>query len=65
MIAVRAGNAPAAIINLEIDPITVAGCAFDDISLVQVSDPIIFDKVKKGDIVTVDAEKGEVIVEKK
>ncbi|MBA7663465.1 hypothetical protein ES703_71510 [subsurface metagenome] len=29
-LAVRAGNAPAAIVNLEVDPITVAGCALDD-----------------------------------
>ena len=64
-LAVRAGNAPAAIINLEMDPITVAGCAFDDIPLVEVSDPSIFDKVKKGDIVTVDTEKEEVIVQRK
>ncbi len=61
-LAVRAGNAPAAIVNLEIDPITVAGCAFDDIPMVQVEDPSIFDQVKEGDMVTVDADKGEVIV---
>lgn len=62
-LAVRAGNAPAAIINVEIDPITVAGCAFDDIPLVQV-DAAIFDQVNNGDIITVDTEKGEVVVEK-
>ena len=61
-LAVRAGNAPAAIINLEIDPITVAGCALDDIPMVQVEDPGIFDQVKNGDLVTVDADNGKVIV---
>lgn len=60
-LAVRAGNAPAAVVNLELDPITVAGCALDDIPLVQLEDSSIFDQVKNGDTVTVDADKGEVI----
>ena len=59
-LAVRAGNAPAAMVNYEIDPITVAGCAINDIPLLKVDDTSIFDKVKNGDIVTVDASRGEV-----
>jgi len=59
-LAVRAGNAPAAIVNLEVDPITVAGCALDDIPMVQVEESSIFDEVKNGDIVEVDADKGQV-----
>jgi len=53
-LAVRAGNAPTAMVNYEIDPITVAGCAINDIPLLKVDDTSIFDKVKNGDIVTVD-----------
>jgi len=60
-LAVRAGNAPVAIVNLEIDPITVAGCALDDIPLVQLKDSSIFDQVKNGDIIMVDADKGEIM----
>ena len=59
-LAVRAGNAPAAMVNYEIDPITVAGCAINDIPLLKVDDTSIFDKVKNGDIVTVDTSRGEV-----
>ena len=59
-LAVRAGNAPAAMVNYEIDPITVAGCAINDIPLLKVDDTSIFDKVKNGDVVTVDANRGEV-----
>lgn len=59
-LAVRAGNAPAAMVNYEIDPITVAGCAINDIPLIKVDDPKIFDEVKNGDIVTVDTSRGEV-----
>lgn len=62
-LAVRAGNAPEAIVNYEIDPITVAGCAINDIPLLKVDDTSIFDKVKNGDIVTVDTNRGEVSLE--
>lgn len=62
---VRAGNSPAAIINIEIDPIAVYACALEDIPMVQVEDPSIFDQVKNGDTVTVDADKGEVVIIKK
>ena len=62
-LAVRAGNAPTAMVNYEIDPITVAGCAINDIPLLKVDDTSIFDKVKNGDIVTVDTNRGEVSLE--
>jgi len=62
-LAVRAGNAPEAMVNYEIDPITVAGCAINDIPLLKVDDTSIFDKVKNGDIVTVDTNRGEVSLE--
>jgi len=62
-LAVRAGNVPTAMVNYEIDPITVAGCAINDIPLLKVDDTSIFDKVKNGDIVTVDTNRGEVSLE--
>jgi len=61
-LACRYGNRPAAVINLEIDPVTVAGYALEDIPMVQAEDASIFDQAKNGDTVTVDADKGEVIV---
>lgn len=62
---VRAGVAPVAVVNLEIEPLAVVGCALQDIPLVQVEDSSIFDQVKNGDTVTVDADKGEVVIIKK
>jgi len=61
-LACRYGNCPAAIVNLEIDPFIVQGCVFQNIPMVQVEDPSIFDQVKSGDMVMVDADKGEIIV---
>jgi predicted aconitase with swiveling domain len=61
-LACRHGNKPAAIVNLEIDPITAAACALQDIPFLQISDPGIFDRVKNGDRITVDADKGEIIL---
>ena len=58
----RFGNAPAAIINSKIDSFVVLGCVLQDIPLVEVQDVSIFDQVKNGDTVTVDADRGEVII---
>lgn len=58
--ACRFGHAPAAIVNLELEPFIVQGCVMQNIPLVQVEDETIFDHVKNGDIVTVDSGKGEV-----
>ena len=58
----RHGNAPAAMINTRIDPFVALGCVLQEIPLVQVEDEGIFDEVKTGDMVTVDADKGEIIV---
>jgi len=49
-------------VNLEIDPFTVQGCVMQKIPLVQIEDACIFYQAKNGDTVTVDADKGEVIV---
>lgn len=57
----RLGNAPAAIINSKLDPFVALGCVLQDIPLAQVEDSSIFDQVKNGDTVTVDADRGEVI----
>lgn len=59
--ACRYGNRPAAAVNLEIDSVTVAGYALDDIPMVQAEDLGIFDQVRDGDIVTVDADNGEIV----
>jgi len=59
----RSGNAPAAMINSRLDPFVALGCVLQDIPLVQVEDPSIFDQVKNGDTVTVDADRGEVIID--
>jgi predicted aconitase with swiveling domain len=58
----RFGHRPAAMVVLEKHPFVVLGCVLQDIPLVQVYDSSIFDQVKSGDTVTVDADKGEVIV---
>jgi len=60
--ACRFGHAPAAIVNLELEPFIVQGCVMQNIPLVQVEDETIFAHVKNGDIVTVDSEKGEVTI---
>ena len=54
--ACRLGNIPAAIVNLEVEPIMVQGCVFQGIPFVQVADSSIFDEIKNGDMVTVDAD---------
>ena len=61
-LACRYGNCPAAMVNLEIDPFTVQGCVMQKIPLVQIEDASIFYLAKNGDTVTVDADKGEIIV---
>jgi predicted aconitase with swiveling domain len=61
-LACRFGNAPAAIINSKMDPFVGLGCVLQGIPLVQVEDSSIFDQVKNGDIVTVDADGEEVSI---
>jgi predicted aconitase with swiveling domain len=60
----RLGNAPAAMIISKLDPFVALGCVLQDIPLVQVEDSSIFDQVKNGDTVTVDADRGEVRIGK-
>ncbi|MFC1815109.1 aconitase X swivel domain-containing protein [Thermodesulfobacteriota bacterium] len=58
----RFGNAPSAIINSKVDPFVVLGCVMQDIPLVMVEDLTIFEQVKNGDTVMVDADTGEITV---
>lgn len=58
----RAGTAPAAIINSEVDTLVVWGCVVNDIPLLQVKDNRIFEEVKKGDMVTFDPKTEEVLI---
>ena len=60
--ACRRGHAPAAIVNVELEPFVVQGCVMQGIPLVQVADGDIFAEVKDGDIVTVDSLSGEVVI---
>ena len=53
-LAVRSGNSPAAIVNLELDPVTVAGCAMNCIPMLQLYDDSAFSIVKTGDWVSID-----------
>jgi uncharacterized protein len=61
-LACRFGNAPAAMINSKLDPFVALGCVLEGIPLVQVEDTSIFDEVKNGDVLTVDADRGEVSI---
>ena len=59
----RYGNSPAAIVNSKLDEFVVLGCAIQDIPLVLIEDLSVFNQLKNGDKITVDADKGEVIVD--
>ena len=61
-LACRFGHAPAAMVNSKLDPFVALGCVLEGIPLVQVEDARIFDEVKNGDVLTVDADRGEVTV---
>jgi len=58
----RFGNAPAAMINSKLDPFVTLGCILQDIPLVQIEDESFFEQVKNGDLVTVDADRGEISI---
>ena len=60
-LACRHNSTPAAIVNLEIDPLVAAACVFNDVPLVQLEDTGIFDEVQTGDPVTVDTTRGIVV----
>ena len=49
-------------VNSKLDPFVALGCVLEGIPLVQVEDARIFDEVKNGDVLTVDADRGEVTV---
>jgi len=61
-LACRFGNAPAAMVNSKLDPFVTLGCTLQNIPLVLVEDERFFEYVKKGDLVTVDADQGEIRV---
>jgi uncharacterized protein len=58
------GVAPAAIVNMTADPVTVVGCTIAEIPMVAYCDRDPVAVIKTGDLVTVDADAGTVIVEK-
>lgn len=58
-------KAPKAIINLRADPITAQGAIISDIPMVDRLDKDLFEIIKTGDIVEVDADQGIVTVESK
>jgi len=60
----RFGNSPAAMINSILDPFVTPGCILQGIPLVRVENLSIFDEVKIGDMVTVDVNRGEVVISK-
>jgi predicted aconitase with swiveling domain len=60
-LACRHNSTPAAIVNLEIDPLVAAACVFNHVPLVQLENTGIFDEVQTGDPVTVDTARGFVI----
>jgi predicted aconitase with swiveling domain len=60
--ACRFGNAPAAMVIAKRDPFVALGCALQEIPLVLVENGRIFDEIKSGDMVSVDANSGEVRV---
>lgn len=64
-LACRFGNAPAAMVNSKLDPFVVLGCVLQDIPLVQVEDLSIFEQVRNGDLVTVDADGGAIRIQSK
>jgi len=61
-LACRYGHAPAGIINVEIEPIMVQGCVFQNIPLVQVEDYNIFEYAKNRDNISINTDKGIVII---
>ncbi len=61
----KKGTAPAAIINVETEPIIVVGCVLTDIPLIDKLDKDPIQTIRTGDIVHVYADEGIVKVEKK
>jgi hypothetical protein len=59
------GTAPKAIINRETEIIIATGCALAEIPLIDRLERDPMDEIESGDYVEVDADKGEVEVEKK
>jgi predicted aconitase with swiveling domain len=62
-LACRHGNAPAAFVNSKLDSFVALGSVLQDIPLVVVEDLGLFDSLNNGDIITVEADKGEITFE--
>lgn len=60
--ACRFGNAPAAMIVSHLDPFVVLGCVLQEIPLMHVEDPGIFDQVETGSMVVVEVEGEEITI---
>lgn len=61
-LAARSGHAPAAMVHVEVDPISVMGCLVNDIPLLQ---PLNFDPfttIKDGDLIEVNGDEGHLYV---
>lgn len=56
------GNAPAALVNVEVDSLAVLGCIVNGIPMVTVEAEDAFGRIRTGDYVEVDAEAGLVRV---
>ena len=61
----KAGKAPRAVINIDANPTTVAGAIISNTPMVYKLDKNPFDFIKTGDHVSVDGNKGTVIITKK
>jgi predicted aconitase with swiveling domain len=61
-LAHQAGNAPAAIINTDVDCLAVLGCVVHRIPMMSELDTDPFDQIRTGDHLVVDAEQGTIHV---
>ena len=59
-LATRAGHAPAALIQVEMDPVTVMGCLVNNIPLLQATGFDPFEQIQDGDLVRIDGENGTI-----
>ena len=58
------GNAPVALVNVEVDGLAALGCIVNEIPMMTDLDCDPFAAVETGDHVTVDADAGKIVVEK-
>ena len=58
----KAGNAPVAFVNKNVDALAVLGCVVNGIPMVAVEDAESLERIQSGDRVTVDADEGTITV---